>query len=229
MGQGFVAEPRLAASLHSPCLAGALGGSHAAMTRWAGSAMHVAAVGSVLLWIAAYGEPAVVSPPPCPSGSEGAHVSLIRSATGLSLASPPLTPCSTGARLSTSRSATRTSRGSLACPPYSDTPLGAGLPVELQDVPPFPFRSDSTWADAGDAAVDSSSGSDTVHTNAVGVLLAFTACLSEDPPSGARASSNEHKPRARDVFPLPAFRGGELVAIGMTLNVPNTSVFGCLV
>ena len=50
--------PELGDTLGSPVLDGLTGASRTAMARWAGNAMHVAAVGSALLWIHTYGRPA---------------------------------------------------------------------------------------------------------------------------------------------------------------------------
>ena len=61
-GQNFVASTALGEALHAPMHLGVAKASRIAAARWAGNAMHTAAVGSVLLWVAAYGERVVVCP-----------------------------------------------------------------------------------------------------------------------------------------------------------------------
>ena len=56
LGQGFVTISCLGSVLNQHMLLGVSDLTHTALTRLAGNAMHVAAVGSILLWVAIYGE-----------------------------------------------------------------------------------------------------------------------------------------------------------------------------
>ena len=172
LGQGFVASTTLGDALSAPMHAGLGSASRSAAARWAGNAMHVGAVGSVLLWIAAYGERLTPEP------------STSRSGTGTSQASPSCSPCSTPCPPSTSRSEAKTSPAPRACPPP-------------------------------DIGTDPNSET----------IFSLIKCLTDHQPAGERNQAGEHKPRSRDLFPLPELHGEHLDAMLLEVSVPDKSRF----
>ena len=212
--------PELGDTLGSPVLDGLTGASRTAMARWAGNAMHVAAVGSALLWIHTYGRPACSG---CPRAFAQSHDFTSLPSPNLSsraggtckqrVASPPRplelgtppglrgpTTCSDLPRSSTSRSALGTSDEFPAGRSRSD---GDSLP----EVPVFPFGPE----------VDVSSMN---HA-----LEMLTGILLEDQPAGKRNQGLEHKSRPREIFPLPGLSLEALHVAAHELGISDCELF----